>query len=79
MYPSENKFVLTEDTVVDTFYQSLFEFYTSGVTYYAPVYQDTVNFTGGAAPTYNEDSNSKLITFSTNDGGATYYAGYSDV
>jgi hypothetical protein len=79
MYPSENKFVLTEDTVVDTFYESLFEFYTSGVTYYAPVYRDTVNFTGGAAPTYNEDSNSKLITFSTNDGGATYYAGYSDV
>lgn len=79
MYPSENKFVLTSSTVVDTFYESLFEFYTSGVTYYAPVYRDTVNFTGGAAPTYNEDSNSKLITFSTNDGGATYYAGYSDV
>ena len=79
MYPSENKFVLTNSTVVDTFYESLFEFYTSGVTYYAPVYRDTVNFTGGAAPTYNEDSNSKLITFSTNDGGATYYAGYSDV
>ena len=79
MYPSENKFVLTDNAVVDTFYQSLFEFYTSGVTYYAPVYQDTVNFTGGVAPTYDEDSNSKLITFSTNDGGATYYAGYSDV
>ena len=79
MYPSENKFVLTDNAVVDTFYHSLFEFYTSGVTYYAPVYQDTVNFTGGVAPTYDEDSNSKLITFSTNDGGATYYAGYSDV
>jgi len=55
------------------------EVYDISATFFSPVYRDTVNFTGGTAPTYNQDCNRKLITFSTNDGGATYYAGYKDV
>ena len=55
------------------------EVYDISATFFSPVYRDTVNFTGGTAPTYNQDCNRKLITFSTDDGGATYYAGYQDV
>jgi sugar lactone lactonase YvrE len=52
---------------------------TFNATFFSPVFQDTILWADGTAPTYDATNNNKLITLSTNDGGATYVAGYEDV
>lgn len=76
VHPSQNLVVYFEglSTVPSEVSASTFN-----ATFFSPVFQDTILWSDGTPPTYDATSNNKLITLSTNDGGATYVAGYQDV